>query len=342
MKMEEINNFQQELDETLYQAWEQFKELLIKCPQHYLTEIKEVILFYNELDVQTRQILDSKVVIPSKTAADAKVAIQEMVEYSQKWYNGTSRTRCIETSDGLAAIQAQLNNLGREIKKVNENVYAAKVGCDQCKGPHYTKYSPLKEEGKTLEEAYYTQFSGPFQGGRYRAAAPRFYQRNNTTPSEFYNSIMRDEVEHKGKNVVEAFKNVPIFVRKFSIVTHFVVIENMHGYQDQDMGDIILREPFCEARRFEGLITIHNGSDNMTYQITRSHLTFKHLSNAQCNKIKPLLKVSLHDKLNGISHPYQKLKSFNKGVLNLGPEYVRDTKMEEWLIRGHISVHEIE
>ncbi|GJS88855.1 hypothetical protein Tco_0771491 [Tanacetum coccineum] len=31
-KMEEINNFQQEPDENLYQAWEQFKELLMKCP----------------------------------------------------------------------------------------------------------------------------------------------------------------------------------------------------------------------------------------------------------------------------------------------------------------------
>ncbi|GKB01922.1 putative reverse transcriptase domain-containing protein [Tanacetum coccineum] len=88
-KMEEINNFQQEPDETLYQAWE---------------------------------------------------------------------TRSTENSDGLAAIQAQLNNLGREIKKVNEKVYAAQVGCEQCKGPHYTKDCLLKEEGKTLEEAYYTLF----------------------------------------------------------------------------------------------------------------------------------------------------------------------------------------
>ncbi|GKG33049.1 retrovirus-related pol polyprotein from transposon TNT 1-94, partial [Tanacetum coccineum] len=40
-KMEEINNFQQELDENLYQAWERFKELLMKS-QHYLTEMQEV------------------------------------------------------------------------------------------------------------------------------------------------------------------------------------------------------------------------------------------------------------------------------------------------------------
>ncbi|GKG04060.1 hypothetical protein Tco_0314447, partial [Tanacetum coccineum] len=82
--MEEINNFQQEPDENLYQAWERFKELLMKYPQHYLTEMQEVVLFYNGLDVPTRQILDSRGAIPSKTAADVKVAIQEMAEYSQK------------------------------------------------------------------------------------------------------------------------------------------------------------------------------------------------------------------------------------------------------------------
>ncbi|GJR00686.1 hypothetical protein Tco_0523670 [Tanacetum coccineum] len=80
-----------------------------------------------------------------------------MVEYSQKWHNGTSsRTRCTKISDGLAAIQAQLNNLGREIKKLNEKVYATQVGCELCKGPHYTMDCPQKEEGKTLEDAYYT------------------------------------------------------------------------------------------------------------------------------------------------------------------------------------------
>ncbi|GJV21534.1 reverse transcriptase domain-containing protein [Tanacetum coccineum] len=182
-KMEEINNFQQEPNENLYQAWERFKELLMKCPQHYLTEMHEVVLFCNGLDVPTRQILNSRGAIPLKTIADAKIAIQKMAKYSQKWHNGTSRVRSTETPDGLAAIQAQLNNLGREIKKINEKVYAAQVGCEQCKGPHYTKDCPLKEEGKTLEEAYYTQFGRPFQGGGYRATAPGYYQRNNANPS---------------------------------------------------------------------------------------------------------------------------------------------------------------
>ncbi|GKA72082.1 retrovirus-related pol polyprotein from transposon TNT 1-94 [Tanacetum coccineum] len=180
-----ITTWEQEPDESLFRAWERFKELLMKCPQHYLTDMQEVILFYNGLDVSTRQILDSKGVIPSKTVVAAKTAIQEMAEYSQKWHNGTSsRTRSTETSDGLAAIQAQLNNLGREIKKVNEKVYAAQVGCELCKGPHYTKDCPQKEEGKTLKESYYTQFGAPYQpGGQNRAAGPGFYKRNNGNSS---------------------------------------------------------------------------------------------------------------------------------------------------------------
>nr|GEV22066.1 hypothetical protein [Tanacetum cinerariifolium] len=132
----------------------------------------EVILFYNGLDVLTRQILVSKCAIPTKIAADAKITIQEMAKYSQKWQNRTSsKAISTETSYELTAIQAQLNNLGREIKKVNEKVYAAQVGYELCKGPHYTKDCLLKEEEKTLEEAYYTHFGSPYQpGGQYRAA----------------------------------------------------------------------------------------------------------------------------------------------------------------------------
>nr|GEX14851.1 hypothetical protein [Tanacetum cinerariifolium] len=43
--------------------------------------------------IPTRKILDSRVAIPSKTTADAKIAIQEMAEYPQKWHNRTSKSR---------------------------------------------------------------------------------------------------------------------------------------------------------------------------------------------------------------------------------------------------------
>ncbi|GJU04512.1 hypothetical protein Tco_1120942 [Tanacetum coccineum] len=89
--------------------------------------MREVILFYNGLRIPTRQILDSRGTIPSKTAADAKVAIQEMAEYSPKWHNGTSRSRSTKLWTGLAAYTSTINNLGRDQESGMKNVYAVKL-----------------------------------------------------------------------------------------------------------------------------------------------------------------------------------------------------------------------
>ncbi|GKC53005.1 hypothetical protein Tco_1075750 [Tanacetum coccineum] len=169
----------------------------------------------------------------------------------------------------------------------------------------------------------------------------------NVMSKKFHNSIMKEKLEYKGNNVVGALMNVPIFVGTFFVMTDFAVLEDMDDYRNEGMDDVIFGEPFSrevriKARRFDGMITIYNGNDEVTYQMVRSHPRFKRHTNEQCNKIPPLLKVSEEDEMNGISHAYQKLKGFYKGVLNLGPDYIRYEKTEEWLTRGHISVHEME
>ncbi|GKE57439.1 hypothetical protein Tco_1496624, partial [Tanacetum coccineum] len=74
-----------------------------------------------------------------------------------------------------------------------------------------------------------------------------------------------------------------------------LVVENMDPYRDQEMGDVIFGESFCreicvKARRFDRMITIYNGNDSVPYQVARSHPRFKNHTNAQCNKIPPILK----------------------------------------------------
>ncbi|GJR44049.1 hypothetical protein Tco_1312152 [Tanacetum coccineum] len=86
-----------EPDETLYQAWERFKELLMRCPQHYLMDMQEVILFYKGLKVPTRQILDSKGAIPTMTAANAKLPFKP----SSLTLEGKSRRCCYQKSRSL-------------------------------------------------------------------------------------------------------------------------------------------------------------------------------------------------------------------------------------------------
>nr|GEW17469.1 hypothetical protein [Tanacetum cinerariifolium] len=86
----------------------------------------------------------------------------------------------------------------------------------------------------------------------------------NVMSKSFYNLILKENIEYKGKNVVGVFMNMPIFVGNFSIVIDFAIVENMDAYRDKDMGDVICRKPFCkvacdEAKGFDVFITVHDG-----------------------------------------------------------------------------------
>nr|GFA76691.1 hypothetical protein [Tanacetum cinerariifolium] len=69
--------------------------------------------------------------IPKMTPTQALTAIQIMADHSQKWHNGTSSRFVSSNSNtnGLAAIISKLDNLGRDMKKLKENVHAIQVGC---------------------------------------------------------------------------------------------------------------------------------------------------------------------------------------------------------------------
>ncbi|GKC53042.1 hypothetical protein Tco_1075787, partial [Tanacetum coccineum] len=77
-----------------------------------------------------------------------------------------------------------------------------------------------------------------------------------------------------------ALMNMPIFVGTFSVVTDFAVLEDMDAYRDEEMGYVIVGEPFLtevgiKAKLFEGKITLYKSDDEVTYQMVRSHSRFK-------------------------------------------------------------------
>ncbi|GKC09712.1 hypothetical protein Tco_1001322 [Tanacetum coccineum] len=114
--------------------------------------------------------------------------------------------------------------------------------------------------------------------------------------------IMRDQVDDLMPAIEECKVIEEVITRNDDLDTgtkdypNFVVLEGMDAYRDEGMGDVIFGEPFLReirinAKRFDRMITIYNGNDE----------------------------VNEEDKMNEISHSYQKLKGFYKGVLNLGP-----------------------
>ncbi|GJW48840.1 reverse transcriptase domain-containing protein [Tanacetum coccineum] len=73
-----------------------------------------------------------------------------MAGHSQKWHDGSSsrNIKSSSNSEGIATIVNKLEKLGRDMKKLKENVYAIQVGCQNCRGAHLDKDCPLKEEVK--------------------------------------------------------------------------------------------------------------------------------------------------------------------------------------------------
>nr|GEU31648.1 DNA-directed DNA polymerase [Tanacetum cinerariifolium] len=59
------------------------------------------------------------------------------------------------SSDGIVAITSKLDSLGRDMKKLKENVHAIQVSCRICKRTHLDKDCPLNKKVKRVKEVKY-------------------------------------------------------------------------------------------------------------------------------------------------------------------------------------------
>ncbi|GKF31248.1 reverse transcriptase domain-containing protein, partial [Tanacetum coccineum] len=54
----EITRFQQRFDETFYEAWDRFNDLLRACPHHGFSELHQLDTFYNALNINDQDSLN--------------------------------------------------------------------------------------------------------------------------------------------------------------------------------------------------------------------------------------------------------------------------------------------
>ncbi|GJX67372.1 hypothetical protein Tco_0303099 [Tanacetum coccineum] len=133
-KLEEIRNFKQERDGTLYHAWERYNDLLYQCSLHDLNCQQKVHIFYTGLDISTCKILDSNGFIPLMTPTQVLESIQVMADHSHDWYDETTTREII--NDVLDNVDAIHESFKRE---------------------HLTKEYPLKKEDKAIKHSRYME-----------------------------------------------------------------------------------------------------------------------------------------------------------------------------------------
>nr|GEU81064.1 zinc knuckle CX2CX4HX4C [Tanacetum cinerariifolium] len=163
-----------------------------QAPNMVKPEIRDNVNFENKSQFMRELRKDTFFENKNEDAHDHVDRVLNIIRAVNTWdlFNKAFIQRNISNNsntDGLAVIVSKLDNLGRDMKKLKENVHAIQVGCQICEGPHLDKECPLNEEVKQLEEVKYREFRyfAPFNrsnGAKFRMGPPRYYTRTNNRP----------------------------------------------------------------------------------------------------------------------------------------------------------------
>ena len=107
-----IQTFVQFDMETLYEAWERFKDLLRRCPHHGLPKWLVVQTFYNGLNNHTRINIDAAAggSLMGKSLDEAYDLLEEMANNNYQWPNERNMTRRpaeVHEIDAITALNAK-------------------------------------------------------------------------------------------------------------------------------------------------------------------------------------------------------------------------------------------
>ncbi|KAF7841888.1 uncharacterized protein G2W53_004186 [Senna tora] len=116
-------------NESLYEAWERFKDLLRKCPHHGLPKWLQVQTFYNGLSSEIRTSIDAAAggALMSKPVDAAYTLLETMSSNNHQWHSDRhvhARVAGAQDSDMFASLSSQLVVLTKEVKSLADHSIA--------------------------------------------------------------------------------------------------------------------------------------------------------------------------------------------------------------------------
>ncbi|XP_073139087.1 uncharacterized protein [Henckelia pumila] len=143
----DITTFAQGEHETLYEAWEHYKDLMRRCPHHQLPDGLVVQTFYYGLPHSNRTMLDAAAGgnLLRKSPEDGYELIEEMASSSyhpQSERNAARRPTGMHQVDAFTSVAAQLEVMNKRIEELTLGQSAMRiqeVWCEKCGAKHFTK-----------------------------------------------------------------------------------------------------------------------------------------------------------------------------------------------------------
>ncbi|GJV42200.1 reverse transcriptase domain-containing protein [Tanacetum coccineum] len=229
----EITRFQQRFDETFYEAWDRFNDLLRACPHHGFSELHQLDTFYNALNSNDQDSLNSAAGgnFLDKMPRDCL----RIIESKAKVRNSRNKPVVAKVSSststpGISSDVAELKDMVKALllDKKNQSptptpVKAVEESCVTCGGTHSYQNCPTTKEIPVIEPRLLIKFDLPvvqppaYQAPAYQAPAPQI---QGVSKEDFQayvkanDAVMRN-MQTQGQNMQNQLTNLTDMLSKF-------------------------------------------------------------------------------------------------------------------------------
>ncbi|GJZ22484.1 reverse transcriptase domain-containing protein [Tanacetum coccineum] len=142
----EITNFRQRPDESLFEAWERYKLSIDRCPNYNMLPVTQIDTFYNRLTLRHRDTINAAAggTFMKRQPEECYDLIENMTAHHNDWDTSaqTSKSSSSITSSSdpeIVALKAEMAEINKNLMKMlqtNQQVKAVTPSCETCGGPH--------------------------------------------------------------------------------------------------------------------------------------------------------------------------------------------------------------
>ncbi|GJY07468.1 reverse transcriptase domain-containing protein [Tanacetum coccineum] len=138
----EITNFRQRPDESLFEAWERYKLSIDRCPNHNKLPVTQIDTFFNGLTLRHRDTINAAAgrTFMKRRPEECYDLIENMTAHHNDWDTSAQRSESsssiTSSSDpeivALKTEMAEINKNLMKVLQVNQQVKAVTPSCETC------------------------------------------------------------------------------------------------------------------------------------------------------------------------------------------------------------------
>nr|GFA47762.1 reverse transcriptase domain-containing protein [Tanacetum cinerariifolium] len=188
----EITNFRQRPDESLFEAWERYKLSIDRCPNHNMLSVTQIDTFYNGLTLRHRDTINAAArgTFMKRRLEECYDLIENMIAHHNDWDTSAQRSessRSITCSfdteiTELKAEMVEINKNLMRVLQVNQQVKVVTPNYETCGGPH--SFSDFPATAGNTQNVY---AAGAYQAYQALVHQPQIPQQQVVTTNEFTN-----------------------------------------------------------------------------------------------------------------------------------------------------------